>query len=135
MCVFVNIKVQWHFCKVQLNLFYIHWFERHNIGKLQQNLQMCYLQNCRIVLWAKSTMRSNSRWLLQKRKKQVCTVFYRSSPYVILPISPINAIDNIEPVFVNNKMSRLTNPMTFETTKQVLHKIDQKTMPLKYRAC
>ena len=83
-CFVVNLKVKWHFLKVQLNLFYrfwfLHWFERHNIGKLQQNLQMCYLQNRRIVLWAKSTMRSNARWLLQKRKNEFVPFFIEVFP-------------------------------------------------------
>ena len=62
----------------------------------------------------------------EKEKNEFVPFFIGVVPIVILPISPINAIDNIEPAFVNNKMSRLTNPLTFETTKQVLHKIYKK---------
>ena len=39
----------------------------------------------------------------EKEKNEFVPFFIGVVPIVILPISPINAIDNIEPVFVNNK--------------------------------
>ena len=39
----------------------------------------------------------------EKEKNEFVPFFIGVVPIVILPISPINAIDNIEPVFVNNR--------------------------------
>ena len=65
----------------------------------------------------------------EKEKNEFVPFFIGVVPIVILPISPINAIDNIQPVFVNNKNVSSNQSYDIRHNKTSFAQNWVKTMP------